>query len=107
MIRRMRQETECVVRSEYLGNAPHKLCVHSLDLKKKIFTSQISNYKSSHLFTFDIFWRPIFIFQLQSSYFRGTEQLVSNKHENCGPTTNLDEVVTRTISIANGNVTQM
>jgi hypothetical protein len=46
------------------------------------------------------------MFQLQSPYFRGAEQLVSIKYENCGPTTNLDDVVARTISVASGNVTQ-
>ena len=103
----MHQETECNIRSKYLDNAPHTFCVLSLDLTKKIFASPITNYKSSYLFTFDTLWRPIFIFQLQSSCFRGREQLVSNKHENFGTTTNLDEVVARTISVASGSVKQM
>jgi hypothetical protein len=106
MNHRMYQETECIIRSEYLENAPYTLCVLSLDLTKKIFTSPINNYMSSYLFTFDTFWRPIFIFQLQSSYFRRTEQLVSIKYENCGQTNNLDDVVTRKISVTSGNVKQ-
>jgi len=102
----MHQETECIIRSKYLVNRPHTFCVLSLDLTKKIFASPITNYKSSYLFTFDTFWRPIFIFQLQSSYFRGKEQLVSIEHETFGPTTNLNKMVTRTISVGSGGVTQ-
>jgi len=34
------------------------------------------------------------------------EQLMSNKYENSGPTANLGEVVSRTISVAGGNVTE-
>jgi len=101
----MHQETQCIIRSKYQGNVPHTFCVLSLDLTNEIFASPITNYKSSYLFTFDTFWRPIFIFQFQSSCFRGTE-LVSIKHEDFGPTTNLDEIVTRTISVASGSVTE-